>query len=247
MLVPAEEDQTETMWILGVNEEDRFHIAIDQVKRRGSVHLAASPTRTNFLRQSILIMTEVAKLNIEKDGPIDVIYDHTEAKPVQPNLKVIMFTRALGAGMLFPNVQTWRVIPGDPAKNGFLRKFSRGMSSCWLPVRINEKVFQSVEQAERYLDEFRIQEPKKIGRNTGRRLKQMTKDRGRVEVSASRSGKTDSAKWKDRTIKSLTYAQLRIRDLCNAYMKGEITPEEFEQELPRVLDVRDREKRNLNS
>jgi len=75
----------------------------------------------------------------------------------------------------------------------------------------------------------------------------MRKGRSRVEFSVSKSGKTDSAKWKDRTIKPLTYAQLRIRYLCNAYMKGEITPDEFKRELPRILDARDREKRNMNS
>jgi hypothetical protein len=80
-----------------------------------------------------------------------------------------------------------------------------------------------------------------------RRLTQMGKSRSRVEFSGSRPGKTDSGKWKDRTIKPLTYAQLRIRHLCNAYMKGEITPDEFKRELPPILDARDREKRNMNS
>ena len=60
-------------------------------------------------------MTEVAKLNIESDAPIDLVYDYTEAKPVEPNLKVIMFTKALAAGKLFPNLQSWRVVPGDPS------------------------------------------------------------------------------------------------------------------------------------
>jgi hypothetical protein len=120
-----------------VNKEDHFYIEIDQVKRRVVVHLAASPTRTNFLRRWVLIMTEVAKLNIEKDDPIDVIYDYTEAKPALPNLKVIMFTKALQAGMLFPNVHTWRVVPGDPTEKGSLRRFSRRMSGSWVPLRAN--------------------------------------------------------------------------------------------------------------
>jgi ribosome-binding factor A len=75
----------------------------------------------------------------------------------------------------------------------------------------------------------------------------MRKDRSKVEVFVSSWGKTDSAKWKDRTIKSLTHAQLRIRHLCKAYLAGEITPTEFKQELPRILNVRDREKRSMNS
>jgi hypothetical protein len=247
MFVAIEEEQTEMKCILRVNQEDHFCIVIDQAKRRVVVHIDASPTRTNFLRRWILIMTEVAKLDIQKDAPIDVVYDYTEAKPVQPNLKVIMFAKALRAGMLFPNVQTWRVVPGDPTKNGFLQKFSRKMSSSWLPLRVNEKVFPSVEEAEGYLDEFRAGEEKKIVGNTERRLTQMRNGRSKVEFSVSRSGKTDSAKWKEKTIKPLTYAQMRIRDLCDAYMKGEITPDEFEQELPPILDARDQEKRNLNS
>ena len=74
----------------------------------------------------------------------------------------------------------------------------------------------------------------------------MRKDRSKVEFFVSRWGKTDSAKWKDRTIQSLTYAQLRIRHLCKAYMAGEITITELKQELPRILNVKDREKRTGN-
>ncbi len=245
MLVPAEEEQGETKCIIKVNEEDYFYIGVDQIKRRVVVHIAACPTRTFFLRRWALLMREVAKLNIEKDAPIDLIYDYTEAKPVPPNLKVIMFTKALGAGMLFPNLQTWRVVPGDPGKNAFLQKFSREMSSSWLPLRKNEKVFQSVGQAEGYLDELRAQEPKNYYWEPRRRLTQMRKARSNVEVFVSRC-KADSAKWKDRTIKSLTHAQLRIRHLCKAYMAGEITSAELKKELPRILNIRDREKRTGN-
>ena len=74
----------------------------------------------------------------------------------------------------------------------------------------------------------------------------MMKDRNKGEFSVCSSGKTDSAKWKDRTIKSLTYAQLRIRNLCKSYMAGEITSTELKQELPRIVNVRDREKRTGN-
>ena len=247
MFAPIEEEQTETKCLLRVNEKDHFYIEIDQTKRRVVVHIAPSPTRSNFLRRWILIMTEVAKLDLEKDAPIDVVYDYTLAKPVQPNLKIIAFTKALGAGMLFPNVHTWRVIPGDPTKNGFLRKFSREMLGSWLPLRTNEKVFCSLEEAEGYLNEFRAQEPKNIVGDTGRKLTQMGKDRSRGGFFVPKAGKTDSAKWKDRTTKPLTHAQLRIRDLCNAYMKGEITPDEFERLLPPILSARDREKRNMNA
>jgi hypothetical protein len=147
-------------FMLAPGEGDHFFIGTDQVKRRVVVHIAASPTRTKFLKRWILVMTEVARLDIEKDAPIDVVCDYSEAKPVQPNLKVIMFTKALGAGMLLPNVQTWRVVPGDPGANDFLQRFSREMSSSWLPLRKNEKVFWSVKEAEGYLDEIRAQEQK---------------------------------------------------------------------------------------
>jgi hypothetical protein len=246
MVSQAAEEREDTKCILSVNEEDHFYIEIDQIQRRIVVHMTASPTRTNFMRRWILIMTEIAKLNIERDAPIDVIYDYTETKPVQPNLKVIMFTKALGAVMIFPNVQTWRVIPGDPTNSGFLQKFSREMSSSWLPLRTSEKLFRSVEEAEGYLDEFRAGEEKKTIGNIGKKLKQMGKGRSRGEFSVSRSDKTDSAKWKEKTINPLTHAQLRIRDLCDAYMKGEISPDEFERELPPVLSARDREKRKAN-
>jgi hypothetical protein len=246
MLAPAEEEQTETKCIVRVNEEDLFYVGIDQVKRRVVVHIAPSPTRTNFLRRWALIMTEVAKLNMGKDAPIDLIYDYTEAKPVPPNLKVIMFTKALRAGVLFPNLQTWRVVPGDPSRKAFLQKFSREMSSSWLPLRKNEKVFQSVEEAEGYLEELRAQGPENYYREP-KEVMRMRKDRGKVESFAPRWGKTDSAKWRDRTIKSLTHAQLRIRHLCKAYLAGEITSAELRQELPRILNLRDREKRGPNS
>jgi len=239
MLAPAEEEQTETKCIVRVNEVDHFYVGIDQVKRRVVVHIAPGPTRTNFLRRWALIMTEVAKLNMRKDAPINLIYDYTEAKPAPPNLKAIVFTKALRAGVLFPNLQTWRVVPGDPGKKAFLLKFSREMSSSWLPLRKNEKVFQTVEEAEGYLDELRVHEPKEVMR--------MRKDRSKVESFVPGWGKTDSAKWRDRTIKSLTHAQLRIRHLCKAYLAGEITSAELRQELPRILNLRDREKRGLNS
>jgi hypothetical protein len=246
MFAPAEEEQTETKCIVRVNEEDHFYVEIDQVKRRVVVHIAPSPTRTNFLRRWALIVTEVAKLNMRKDAPIDLIYDYTEAKPVPPNLKAIMFTQALRAGALFPNLQTWRVVPGDPSKKAFLQNFSREMSSSWLPLRKNEKVFQSVEEAEGYLEELRAQGPENYYREP-KEVMRMRKDRGKVESFVPRWGKTDSAKWRDRTIKSLTHAQLRIRHLCKAYLAGEITSAELRQELPRILNLRDREKSGPNS
>jgi hypothetical protein len=74
----------------------------------------------------------------------------------------------------------------------------------------------------------------------------MRKDRSKV-VFVTRWGKTDSARWKDRTVKSLTDAQLRIRYLCKAFLAGEVTSTEFKRELPRTLAARDREKRNITA
>jgi hypothetical protein len=247
MFAPVQEEQTETKFIARVNEEDPFYIEIDQVNRRIVVRLAASPIRTNFLRRWIVIVTEIAKLNIERDAPIDLVYDYTQAKPVEPSLKVIMFTKALGAGKLFLNVQTWRVVPGDPTKHGFLREFSREMSSSWLPLRVNEKVFRSVEQAETYLDELRAQIPKEIVGDIGRRLTQARKDRSNLDLLVWKRVKTESAKWKDRTIQFLTDAQARIRHLYKAYLKGEITLDEFKKGLPTILNKRDRGKHTMNS
>ncbi len=75
----------------------------------------------------------------------------------------------------------------------------------------------------------------------------MRKERSKVDFFVARWGKTDSAKWKERTVKSLTNAQLRIRYLCKAFLAGEVTSEEFKRELPPILTARDREKRNLNA
>jgi hypothetical protein len=75
----------------------------------------------------------------------------------------------------------------------------------------------------------------------------MRKDRSKVEFFVSRWGKTDSAKWKDRTVKSLTDAQLRIRYLCKAFLGGEVTSTEFKRESPPILAARDREKRSINA
>lgn len=75
----------------------------------------------------------------------------------------------------------------------------------------------------------------------------MRKDRNKIKSAVSTRRKTDSAKWRDGTFKSLTYAQIRIRELCEAFKDGQITKEEFKRELPPILNARDREKRNMIS
>lgn len=67
-----------------------------------------------------------------------------------------------------------------------------------------------------------------------------------MDTKKDKIRKTDSARWRDRTLKPLSYAQDRIRALCEGFLKGEITSEEFRQELPPVLNSRDREKLNTN-
>jgi hypothetical protein len=75
----------------------------------------------------------------------------------------------------------------------------------------------------------------------------MRKERNKIKSAVPTKRKTDSAGWRDRTFKSLTYAQIRIRHLCDAFRDGHITKEEFQRELPSILSARDREKRNINS
>jgi hypothetical protein len=75
----------------------------------------------------------------------------------------------------------------------------------------------------------------------------MRKDSNKIESAAATRTKTDSARWRDATHKSLTQTQMRIRSLCEAFLAGEITSKEFKRELPPILDARDREKRNMNS
>jgi hypothetical protein len=75
----------------------------------------------------------------------------------------------------------------------------------------------------------------------------MKKDRNKIKSDVSIRRKMDSAKWRDATLKSLTYTQERIKSLREAFQAGYITGYEFEQELPSVLNLRDREKRRMNS
>jgi hypothetical protein len=75
----------------------------------------------------------------------------------------------------------------------------------------------------------------------------MRKDRNKIITAVVFRKKTDSAKWRYATLKPLTYAQLRIKALCEGFLKGEITSEEFKGELPPILNARDREKREMNS
>ena len=73
------------------------------------------------------------------------------------------------------------------------------------------------------------------------------KHRNNIKTAVATRRKTDSAKWKEATLKSLTHSQERIRSLCEALLAGEITSKEFKGELPPILNSRDREKRNLNA
>jgi hypothetical protein len=79
------------------------------------------------------------------------------------------------------------------------------------------------------------------------RMGEMRKDRKKIKSSLATRRETDSAKWREATLKSLTYSQERIKSLCEAFRAGFITKDQFEQELPTVLNLRDREKRNMNS
>lgn len=74
----------------------------------------------------------------------------------------------------------------------------------------------------------------------------MRKGRDKMKSAIATSRKTDSAKWRDATLKSLTHTQKRIKSLSEAFLAGYMTKDEFEQELPPVLNLRDREKRNMN-
>jgi hypothetical protein len=75
----------------------------------------------------------------------------------------------------------------------------------------------------------------------------MRKDRKKIKAAVVTRKKTDSADWRDTTIKPLTHAQERIRSLCEAFLAGEITSNEFRSQLPSVLESRDREKRHMNA
>jgi|PlaIllAssembly_1097288.scaffolds.fasta_scaffold116032_2 hypothetical protein len=74
----------------------------------------------------------------------------------------------------------------------------------------------------------------------------MRKDRSKVKSCVPKYGKTDTAMWKERTHKSLTDAEKRIRILVEAYLAGEITSSEFKHGLPPILSARDRETHQSN-
>jgi len=71
-------------------------------------------------------------------------------------------------------------------------------------------------------------------------------DRNKIKTAVATRRKTDSAKWRDATLKSLTHMQDRIRSLCEVFLAGEITSEELMGELSPILNSRDREKCNMN-
>ena len=75
----------------------------------------------------------------------------------------------------------------------------------------------------------------------------MRKEGSKVEFVARSFKGQDTARWRDKTTKPLTYTQLRVKNLCEAFLAGHITKHEFEQELPPVSDLRGREKRSMNS
>ena len=74
----------------------------------------------------------------------------------------------------------------------------------------------------------------------------MRKDMNKIKTPVVTRRMTDSAKWRDATLKPLTYAQLRIKALCEGFLRGDITSKEFKGELPPILNSRDREKGSLN-
>jgi hypothetical protein len=78
-------------------------------------------------------------------------------------------------------------------------------------------------------------------------VERVRKHRNNIKTAVSTRRMTDSAGWRDRAFKSLTYAQIRIRHLCDAFRDGHITKEEFKRELPLILSARDREKRDMSS
>jgi hypothetical protein len=75
----------------------------------------------------------------------------------------------------------------------------------------------------------------------------MRKDGSKVKQVLPKHRKTDTAMWKERTCKSLTDGEKRLRILVEVYLAGELTSTEFEQGLPSILDSLEREKRNVKN
>jgi hypothetical protein len=69
----------------------------------------------------------------------------------------------------------------------------------------------------------------------------MKKGRNKIKPAVAARKETDSAKWRDATLKSLTHTQERIRSLCEAFMAGEITTKELMGEIPSILNSEEQE------
>jgi len=110
-------------------------------------------------------------------------------------------------------------------------------------------MFENRRDSREHLDNLRYHGNKKEllpDTTTERIRKKMRKDRSKIKSGVATRTKTDSARWRDKTFKSLTYAQIRIRQLCEAFQDGQITKEEFKRELPPILSARDKEKHSTN-
>ena len=105
-------------------------------------------------------MNEVAMLDIKADAPIDMVFDHTNAAPVPPTLKILIFTKTMGAAIGTPNLHVWRFVPGDPKHNAFLQQVKEAIPEAWMDsMRVSPKLFKSQQEADQYLDELRAKKP----------------------------------------------------------------------------------------
>jgi hypothetical protein len=143
------------------NPDDHWSLEVDQQKRRLISHLCATPTRRFFLERWDKIMREVSAMDMALDAPIDLIFDYSEAAPVPPHLIILIFTKTLGAATSFPNLHTWRIIPGDPKRNGFFQQVLKAVPAAWMgTMRVSPKIFKSRKEADKFLDEFRANKPR---------------------------------------------------------------------------------------
>jgi hypothetical protein len=146
-------------YIVRVTKDDAWYLEVDRAKRRLLIHLCTTPTRSYFLERWALIANEVAQLDTLSDDPIDLVFDYTEAAPVPPTLKILIFTKTVGMAMGYPNAFIWRIVPGDPKTNAFLQQVLEAVPSAWLgSMRASSKHFPTRRAVEEHLDKLRAKE-----------------------------------------------------------------------------------------
>jgi len=156
-----EEDnkQEERHYRIKVRKGDHYYVDVDVDKRRIVTHLAATPTKSYFVKRWWMLVCEIAKLDMMADAPIDLVFDHTEATPIAPDLRHMVFTKTMGMAFEYINLYVWRVVPN--LERGLLfKQLTEDLGVFMRSSRSSMKPFKTLEKAHYYLDRLRGEKPK---------------------------------------------------------------------------------------